>query len=352
MKAFAAWILAGTIGLVLLGLSGLLLGFLLPGNLSSDKPDSVVAKSRYTEIKKKADNLVDQLEKELQRPTFPGTNKLAHRVFVSRTLVFLPEDKNEPVQPLDRNLKMQDGVEVGWKLDHGFDPADPAMKDGDADQDGFTNLEEYANGTDPNDKNSSPSRWLKIKIASVESNSLVVGLSGKSADRYTLRFVCAGKKKDVDVGLGDQLWLVTHAKGFEALRQKEEVKKFQDLCPHAIPIQVKAYHDDRGKRLDEKTKTENDYDDSYLEIERLDGLRASHKILLDERGKSRGVTWLVGDIRLISLVPGEGEMGPYRVGQSFAYAGKEFLIREATTHRVALRIEPGGEEVQILPKTP
>ena len=104
--------------------------------------------------------------------------------------------------------------------------------------------------------------------------------------------------------------------------------------------------------MNEKTKTENPYDDSYLEIQRDDGAGGLSKILIDDLGKSRGVTWSVGDIRLVSLVPGEGEMGPYRVGQSFPYAGKNFVVREAATAKVTLTMVPEGEEIQILPKTP
>lgn len=335
-----------------MGLCGVWLGLVPPGGSAPSETIPVAAKSRVSEIKKKADTVTEQLAGYSGRPVFPGTNALAHRVFVSRTLVFLPDDKKEPVQPLDPKLKMQDGIEVGWKLDHGFNPADPEVRDGDADQDGFTNLEEYLNRTDPNDKNSSPSRWLKIKVASVETNSLSVGFSGKSANRYTLRFVYLGKKKDVDVAVGDQLWLAAGLKGLEVLKSEVEAKKPKDGCPHAIPLTVKSYHEDRGKRLDEKTKTENDYDDSYLEIMREDGMQGIHKVLLDERGKPRGVLWSVGDLRLISLVPGEGEMGPYRVGQSFAYAGKNFIIKDAKTNKVSLSMMPEGEEVQILPQTP
>lgn len=352
MKGHFPWIWAGIGALIFVGLCGSLLGVFLPGLLPESGEPVAAAKSKYGEMKNRSETQIQRLESYIHRPIPPADKGIHHRVFVSRTLVFLPEDQKEPVQPLDRKLKMQDGIEVGWKLDHGFNPADPEVKDGDPDQDGFTNLEEYSSGSDPNDKNSSPSRWLKIKVASVDTNSLGVGFSGKSGDRYTLRFSLLGKKKDVDVGIGDQLWLAITSKGLEILKSEEESKRVKDVCPHVIPLRIHAYHDDRGTRLDEKTKTENDYDDSYLEIERSDGLHTTHKILLDERGKSRGVTWLVGDIRLISLVPGEGDLGPYRVGQSFSYAGRDFLISEATTQRVVLRIKPGNDEVQILPKTP
>ncbi len=71
---------------------------------------------------------------------------------------------------------------------------------------------------------------------------------------------------------------------------------------------------------------------------------------MDERGKPRGVEWGVGDVRLISLVPGEGELGPYRPGQNFPYAGKTFVLVSANAQKVSLRMKPEGESVDILPK--
>jgi len=193
-----------------------------------------------------------------------------------------------------------------------------------------------------------------VKIASVEVAKMTIGFSGKSAGRYTLRFKLGPKPKDVDVAVGDKLWVLSTTKGVEVLRSEEEAKARvggTNLCPHAIPLAVKEYKDDKGKRMDEKTKTENEYDDSMIVLERMDELAGPINILLDERGKSRGVEWNMGDIRLISLVPGEGEMGPYRVGQSFPYAGKVFVVMEAAPTMVTLKMSPGGESVSILPNT-
>jgi hypothetical protein len=74
--------------------------------------------------------------------------------------------------------------------------------------------------------------------------------------------------------------------------------------------------------------------------------------MLNEGNISRGAVWNVGDVRLVSSVPGEGGMGPYRVGQSFDYAGNKFVIMAATASKVSLEIRPSGEAVDILPKTP
>ena len=353
MKKVSLWLGIATAALALLGVVGFITGLLLPGGMDSAESSPSGGKSELGETKKKSDQLTQQLRGIMEKPGFPGTNSLQHRVFVSRTLLFLPKEK-ETVQSLRSDLVTSDGIDVGWKIKHGFDLEDPNIAGQDDDSDGFSNKEEYDKGSDPNDPASSPSKWVKIKISSVETNSIGLGLSGKSADRYTLRILSLGKKKDVDVVVGDRLWLAVTGKGVEVAKSEADWKKIKDagLCPHAIPICVKGYHEDKGKRLDEKTKTQNDFDDSYLEIERGDGLDGLFKILIDERGKSRGVTWSVGDLRLVSLVPGEGEMGPYRVGQSFSYAGKNFVIREATAGKVTLKMVPEGEEVQILPKTP
>jgi hypothetical protein len=42
-----------------------------------------------------------------------------------------------------------DGMPDAWERRHGFDPYNPADGPADADKDGYTNLEEYLNGTDP-----------------------------------------------------------------------------------------------------------------------------------------------------------------------------------------------------------
>jgi len=56
-----------------------------------------------------------------------------------------PELKStEPPQDSD-----QDGMDDDWEERYGFDADDPADRNGDADGDGYTNLEEYLNGTEP-----------------------------------------------------------------------------------------------------------------------------------------------------------------------------------------------------------
>ena len=347
------WLMGGAGALFVVGLAGLALGILLPGGLEPFEAPGSGGKSAVAEFKQKAALSAAALTKKSGKKDLAVEELKEHRVFVSRSLVFLPKEK-EPVQPLDEKQVTDDGIEVGWKLKYGFSPEDREVADQDEDQDGFTNKEEYDKKTNPKDPTSSPSKWVKVKIASLEAAKMSIGFSGKSVGRYTLRFKLGPKPKDVDVAVGDKLWVLSTTKGVEVFKSEVEAKAKvggTNLCPHAIPLVVKEYKDDKGKRMDEKTKTENDYDDSMIVLERMDELAGPINILLDERGKSRGVEWNVGDIRLISLVPGEGEMGPYRVGQSFPYAGKVFVVTEATPLKVSLKMMPEGETVYILPNT-
>lgn len=353
MKKLSPWIMGGVSLVLLLGIEGFVLGLVLPGGwVTPEAPPSGSAMPLQA-LKKKYE-VQAQKAKELSAVVFGGSRTGgSHRVFVSRPLIYLPKSR-EPVQPMDDQLVTEDGIQVGWKIKNQFDPEDPLVAEVDTDRDGFSNKEEYEKGTNPRNPASSPAKWVKIKIASVETNSLGLGFSGKSADRYTLRVYYGGKKKDVDVVVGDQLWLAASSKSCEIYKNESDwnLLKGKGGCPHAIPIVIQGYHEDKGRKLDEKTKTENDFDDSYLEIARKDALTGTFKILIDERGKSRGVQWGVGDIRLLSLVPGEGELGPFRVGQIFPYAGKDFIVRDAAMNKVTLVIKPDGEEVQILLKTP
>jgi hypothetical protein len=70
----------------------------------------------------------------------------------------------QSIQPLLDPNKSQvgDGIPNGWKQQYGFNPFDPTVAAADPDGDGFSNLQEYREGTDPNDSNSFPFRITAI----------------------------------------------------------------------------------------------------------------------------------------------------------------------------------------------
>lgn len=354
MKRVSMWIQLSIGGSLFLGLIFILMGLFVPGALNFNQAASGGEAIPTADMKKKSEPLLQQLRASIERPEVPKGPILGHRVFVSRTLLFLPKQK-ESVQAMSDDLITADGINVGWKIKHGLDLEDPNVAENDDDSDGFSNKEEFDKGTDPGDAGSSPSRWIKLRVASVESKTVSIAFSGKSGDRFTLRFTVAGKRKEESVLVGDKIWLAVTTKGVEVVKNEPPKTESKETlsCPHPIPFMIKGYQADRGKRMNDKTKTENDYDDSFLELERQDGVSGLIKIFIDVSGeKSRAIDLSVGDIRLVSLVPGEGEMGPFRIGQSFPYAGKEFVIRDAGADKVTLWIKADGEEVILRPKTP
>jgi len=347
--------MGGLAALSLLGLVAIGFGVFRPGDLPGTEAVQGGGKSALAGMKQKWAAIEKRItEVGAQKKAMASGGLEKHRVLVSRTLVFLPKQA-EPVQPLNPAQVTEDGIEVGWKVKYGFSPEDPEVASQDEDQDGFTNKEEYDKKTDPRDPASSPSKWVKVRISSVDKKMLVVSFTGKSQGQYTLRFRLGKDGKNIDrtVTVGDKRWVVVGSAGNVDILEGDNLEKAKKSeYSHVIPFVVKEYKEDRGKRIDPSTQTENEYDDSVLILERLDGLTGLVKVMLNEGNFSRGAVWNVGDVRLVSSVPGEGEMGPYRVGQAFDYAGKKFVVTGATPSKVSLEIRPDGEAVDILPKTP
>jgi hypothetical protein len=378
--------MGGVAALFLLGLIAIGFGVFPPGDLPGTEGVQGGGKSALAEIKQKWTAMEKRIaEVGAQKKGMAAGRLEKHRVLVSRTLVFLPKQA-EPVQPLNPTQVTEDGIEVGWKLKYGFSPEDPEVASQDEDQDGFTNREEYDKKTDPRDPASSPSKWIKVRISSVDKKMLVLSFVGKTKGQYTLRFKLGknGKNIEESVVVGDKLYLVQGGTDIVKIWKNDNITPTGDFvigsggaridgvytagngeaaategakkleCPHVIPFVVKEYKEVRGTRIDPSTQMQSEFDDSLLILERQDGLAGLVKLMFIEPNSniSRGAVWNVGDVRLVSLVPGEGEMGPYRVGQDFDYAGKKFVVTGATPNKVSLEIRPGGEAVDILPKTP
>ena len=58
-----------------------------------------------------------------------------------------------------------DGLQDEWENQHGLNPGNPADANADADNDGFTNMEEFMAGTDPRDSKSHPDYLDSLSVA-------------------------------------------------------------------------------------------------------------------------------------------------------------------------------------------
>jgi subtilisin family serine protease len=106
------------------------------------------------------------------------------------------------VQPgLDPNGDADcDGIPNQWEIDNGFDPFNPADALEDEDGDGFTNLEEYLCGTDPNDPNDfCPSLSMRVS-----GNDVVLNWNSKTNRKYQVQYFM-NSVPPVWTNLGSQL---------------------------------------------------------------------------------------------------------------------------------------------------
>ena len=341
--------MAGLAGLVFLGV-----GLLKPGQISPPENSGGVGKPWLAEAKKKSEAVRIQGEKiaeEIKALTGLAGKEGEHRVFVSAQLVYLPEN-SEPVQPLDRKMKTEDGIEVGWKMKYALDPADPQVKDEDPDGDGFTNLEEYAAQppTDPTKKEDSPAKESKLKSRSGEPVPMGVSFAEKSGGLFTIRFQVGTKRAQFKGKPGDSFWVLAWSDGVEVLGDEPKLATARNKAKeagrgsHAIPLKFRSYEEKVEKIKDEKAGgVEVEVDNSVIVLERKDALEGPQKLIFSTPQRPQVSQWDVGEIRFFTPASGGTEVGPFRVGEIFAYEGKEFAVvgREGKKIHLLNRSEPG-----------
>jgi len=80
-----------------------------------------------------------------------------------------------------------DSMPDGWEVTHGLDPRDASDASEDADNDGWTNLEEYQGGSDPQDENSVPGTYtisgtVTLRHGAAPVTDVTLELSGDAAE--------------------------------------------------------------------------------------------------------------------------------------------------------------------------
>jgi hypothetical protein len=360
----SAWFLGGLGAAGLAGLAFLGVGLLQPGQLSEVENAGGVGKPLLAEAKKKAEVIRQAREKAAE--VAKGLTGLKgsegeHRVFVSAQLVYLPENA-EPVQPLDPKMVTEDGIGVGWKIQHGFDPAGPEVKDEDPDGDGFNNLEEFLAKTDPTRKEDSPAKESKLKSRSGEPVAMALSFPEKSGGIYAIRFQVGTKRREFKGKPEDTFWVMAGPEGVEIYRQEEKKKmeetrakaKEAGLNSHVIPLKFVSYEEKVEKVKDAKAGgVEVEVDNSVVLLERMDAVTGRQKLVFSTPQRPQVLVWDVGEIRFYTPVAGGTELGPFRVGEIFSFEGKEFAVvgREGKKIRLQHRSDPDkGKDFWVPPE--
>ena len=109
------WWIGGGAGLAIFGLVALAVGFFQPGWPDPVEISGSAGKSSVTEVKQKTAEFRSKVGKLDESKKKIDDELSKHRVFVSRSLVFLPKQA-EPVQPLNLDQVTEDGIQVGWRI--------------------------------------------------------------------------------------------------------------------------------------------------------------------------------------------------------------------------------------------
>jgi len=360
----SAWLWGGLAAAGLTGLAFFGVGFLQPGELSEVENVGGAGKPLLAEAKKKAEVIQQAREKAAEvakRLTGLEGSVGEHRVFVSAQLVYLPENA-EPVQPLDPKMVTEDGIGVGWKIQHGFDPADPGVKGEDPDGDGFNNLEEFLAKTDPTRKEDSPAKESKLKSRSGEPVAMALSFPEKSGGVYAIRFQVGTKRREFKGKPDDNFWVMAGPEGVEIYRQEEKKKmeetrakaKEAGLNSHVIPLKFVSYEEKVEKVKDAKAGgVEVEVDNSVVLVERMDAVTGRQKLVFSTPQRPQVLVWDVGEIRFFTPVAGGTELGPFRIGEIFSFESKDFAVvgREGKKIQLQHRSDPDkGKDFWVPPE--
>jgi len=248
-------------------------------------------------------------------------------------------------------MKTEDGIEVGWKMKYGFDPADPRVKDEDPDGDGFTNLEEFAATpqTDPANKEDSPAKESKLKSRSGEPVAMAVSFPEKGGGIFTIRFQVGTKRAQFKGTPGASFGIMAGPEGVEVLGDEAQIATARAKAKeagrnrHIIPLKLVSYEEKMETIKDEKAGgVEVAVDNSVVVLERKDALAGLEKLIFSTPQRPRILSWDVGEIRFFTPAAGGTEVGPFRIGEIFTYEGKEFALvgREGRKIQLLNRSEP------------
>ena len=357
------WFLGGLVAAVLAGLVFLGVGFFQPGQLSELENAGGAGKPLLAEAKKKAE--VIRQARAKAAGVAKGLTGLKggggeHRVFVSAQLVYLPENA-EPVQPLDPKMVTEDGIGVGWKIQHGFDPADLGVRDEDPDGDGFSNLEEFLAKTDPIRKEDSPAKESKLKSRSGEPVAMAVSFPEKSGGLYSIRFQVGPKRREFKGKPEDTFWVVAGPDGVEVYREEEKMKEARAKAKeagqnsHVIPMKFISYEEKVEKVKDMKAGgVEVEVDNSVVVVERKDAVAGRQNLIFSTPQRPQVLSWDVGEIRFYTPVAGGTELGPFRVGETFSFESKEFSVigREGKKIQLRNQSDAAKEPFWVPPENP
>ncbi|MFZ5806960.1 MAG: Amuc_1099 family pilus-like system protein [Verrucomicrobiota bacterium] len=242
-----------------------------------------------------------------------------HLLFVSRPLIYDFGEKK--ILPLDLSQKGEDGIAHAWKRKHGFSLKFARVAEQDADEDGFSNAEEYASQTDPWDPKSSPPAVAKLRL--------------KRYQFVPFQFVFKGYIQNPE---GDADYQINVER--EGSVQTLMVKPGQKLTmKNGTVWMVGEFRQKIEKRNNPTTRIEQEYDESELDLH-IDGLKELKMTLKKDEIKDSRESF----VDFSAMIPGEEPVLGVFYGSEFSFRGEKYQLLEANEQRAIVK-HVGSEEL-------
>src|ERR1017187_4526097 len=129
------------------------------------------------------------------------------------------------------------GVPNGWAVDHGLDPVDATMAQADPDGDGFSNLEEYCLGTDPQNPASFPGANVSENLA---TNLIYVAMTGTDTSTGTASHPFHTIQRAMDVAKSNSVHNIGTKITVQPGTYRESISLLGDIGDPVAPIVLSA----------------------------------------------------------------------------------------------------------------
>ncbi|MCX7712523.1 MAG: thrombospondin type 3 repeat-containing protein [Chthoniobacterales bacterium] len=278
---------------------------------NSPKPrDNNIRQAELASLERAAENL----DKKPKWNTYEGS------LFVSR--IYILKD-NQLIDPMEGDTPLHPPVPNDWILKYNLDYSRSDVLEIDPDNDGFTVLEEYRAGTNPNDVNSVPPRWTKLRMKEYTVIPFLLKFSGTmdEGNTFSINYIDE-KTKQPDPKRPTQM--VSKGEQIEISGQKYTVVEYNPK-----------------KEVDPNSGLERDVSELVVQ-NKLTG----DKIILVNGKITDSPTVYVS---LVNLIDGQ-EVKNLKIGQEFSLTADpetKYRLESATENQAILINKKTGERLEI-----
>jgi len=246
-------------------------------------------------------------------------------LFVGVPLFVSKSDPTKPVDPY-KGEPIHDPIPNTWWIDNKLDPGFADAPQRDPDKDGFNNLEEFTNKTDPNDPQSYPSLITKLKYVKDESILWVLRPGFPSDGGFTFKY--EDNRKSENQNKTDPAVMITDGTLFF---DKEPAKN-----------RFKLLGSEQRKEFDKKTNSDKEFTIVKIEDQRPNKKGTVYEIPapLSEERKMEHVKYDRTAVFSLEAIGLSGKEFKVEEGTSFALppsaTEKKYFTKEVTPDAVVI----------------